>query len=191
MFEVHDVNGPLLKKSSSVKPLKFVACDMTTLLAPLMRRHFPFSSFHESIQDEDEHPLLNKIVRPLAAPDLANFFFGDFQFVPNTSSSLRLVVQHEYNDHADKTEKDTLGPISRGGVAIPFPIKLHELLDKIEADGLAHVVSWQPHGRCFIVHKQKEFTEDVMPKYFKMSKFPSFLRQLNLYGEFLDCFWSY
>jgi hypothetical protein len=56
------------------------------------------------------------------------------------------------------------------------------MLDKIEEDGFAHVVSWQPHGRCFIVHKQKQFLEHVMPTYFKQSKFASFQRQLNLYG---------
>jgi len=43
------------------------------------------------------------------------------------------------------------------------------------------VVSWQPHGRCFVVHKPKEFV-DLLPKYFKLSKLASFQRQLNLYG---------
>jgi hypothetical protein len=56
------------------------------------------------------------------------------------------------------------------------------MLDRIEADGLGHVVSWQPHGRCFVVHKPKEFVNHVMPKYFKQTKMASFQRQLNLYG---------
>ena len=40
----------------------------------------------------------------------------------------------------------------------------------------------QPHGRCFIVHKPKEFVSKVMPSYFRQSKLTSFQRQLNLYG---------
>lgn len=37
-----------------------------------------------------------------------------------------------------------------------FPVKLHYLLEDMESDGLGHIVSWQPHGRCFIVHKPKQ-----------------------------------
>jgi hypothetical protein len=55
------------------------------------------------------------------------------------------------------------------------------MLDKMEADGHADVISWQPHGRCFVVRKPKEFKE-LLPTYFKLSKMSSFQRQLNLYG---------
>lgn len=65
---------------------------------------------------------------------------------------------------------------------IPFPVKLHAMLDKSEADGLADVVSWAAHGRCFSVHKPKECVMQIMPQYFKQSKMTSFRRQLNLYG---------
>ena len=71
---------------------------------------------------------------------------------------------------------------SRESKTIPFPLKLHEMLDRIERDGLSHVVSWQPHGRCFVVHDQDKFVEVIMPTYFKQTKFASFQRQLNLYG---------
>lgn len=71
---------------------------------------------------------------------------------------------------------------ARGGVVKPFPLKLHEMLDQIEDEGLASVVCWQPHGRAFMVRKPREFVEYVMPKYFNQSKFASFQRQLNLYG---------
>lgn len=65
---------------------------------------------------------------------------------------------------------------------IPFPVKLHAMLDKSEADGLADVVSWAAHGRCFWVHKPKKFVMHIMPQHFKQSKMTSFRRQLNLYG---------
>jgi hypothetical protein len=44
-----------------------------------------------------------------------------------------------------------------------FPVKLHYMLSELEWDGLDHIVSWQPHGRCFVVHKQKEFVERIIP----------------------------
>jgi hypothetical protein len=70
----------------------------------------------------------------------------------------------------------------KGGVSVQFPLKLHALLDIIEADGLANVISWQPHGRAFAIHNTKEFVETVMPRYFRHTKFSSFRRQLNLYN---------
>ena len=95
-----------------------------------------------------------------------------------------LVVQHHYHDHATDPNVDPslIKYKAKGGVIMPFPVKLHDMLDKIEADGLAHVVSWQPHGRCFVVHNPKEFVNHVMPHYFKQTKMASFQRQLNLYG---------
>jgi len=66
-----------------------------------------------------------------------------------------------------------------GGIKVPFPMKLHCLLEEHLHDD---VISWQPHGLCFLVHKRDVFVQEVMPKYFNQSKFSSFLRQLNLYG---------
>ena len=93
-----------------------------------------------------------------------------------------IIVQHDYHDHAhdDRADYQEEHP-ARGGVTTPFPLKLHEMLERLDQDGYAHVVSWQPHGRCFVVHKPKEFVE-LLPTYFKLSKLASFQRQLNLYG---------
>mmetsp|Transcript_46612 Transcript_46612/g.113557 ORF Transcript_46612/g.113557 Transcript_46612/m.113557 type:complete len:606 (-) Transcript_46612:285-2102(-) len=70
----------------------------------------------------------------------------------------------------------------RGGVSISFPMKLHAVLEQIDTDGYSSILSWQPHGRSFKIHKPREFTEYVMPHYFRQSKLTSFQRQLNLYG---------
>ena len=98
----------------------------------------------------------------------------------------RHFVVHNYHDHSNDLDDDNDVEEEphrrRGGVSIAFPLKLHAVLDQVEADGLAHVVAWQPHGRCFVIHKPKEFTDHVMPKYFRQSKLTSFQRQLNLYG---------
>lgn len=64
-----------------------------------------------------------------------------------------------------------------------FPQKLHMLLTAAELDEeLARSISWQVHGRAFIVHDRKLFVRDVLPKWFLQSRFESFQRQLNLYG---------
>ena len=106
----------------------------------------------------------------------------------------RHFVVHNYHDHAldtpisDEDESTSAGAAAkankrrRGGAPSSFPLKLHSLLDQIEQDGLAHVISWQPHGRAFVVHKPKEFVNSVMPHYFRQTKITSFQRQLNLYG---------
>jgi hypothetical protein len=49
-------------------------------------------------------------------------------------------------------------------------------------DGPFDIVSWSPTGDSFIVKDHHRFSEEVIPKYFKHSKFSSFVRQLNFYG---------
>jgi hypothetical protein len=44
-----------------------------------------------------------------------------------------------------------------------FPVKLHYMLTELETDGMDGIISWQPHGRCFLVHRQQEFVEKVLP----------------------------
>jgi hypothetical protein len=56
------------------------------------------------------------------------------------------------------------------------------MLSDVEAAGRIDIVSWQPHGRAFIVHKPKELVTEIMPLYFKQTKWSSFQRQLNIYG---------
>ena len=77
----------------------------------------------------------------------------------------RHFVHHDYHDHShDAAEQEANAERRKGGVSIPFPVKLHSVLDQVEADGLGHIISWQPHGRCFVIHKPKEFVDHVMPK---------------------------
>ena len=91
-------------------------------------------------------------------------------------------IEHKYVDRALMHVENDTTPACRGGIKTPFPRRLHEVLNEIEREGYEAVVSWQPHGRCFIIHQPRLFDQIVMPKYFGQSKFSSFQRQLNLYG---------
>eukprot|EP00534_Pseudo-nitzschia_fraudulenta_P004027 CAMPEP_0201124468 /NCGR_PEP_ID=MMETSP0850-20130426/13779_1 /ASSEMBLY_ACC=CAM_ASM_000622 /TAXON_ID=183588 /ORGANISM="Pseudo-nitzschia fraudulenta, Strain WWA7" /LENGTH=358 /DNA_ID=CAMNT_0047391873 /DNA_START=101 /DNA_END=1177 /DNA_ORIENTATION=- len=72
--------------------------------------------------------------------------------------------------------------IAKGGVTTPFPWKLHIMLDAMDNTGEKSIVCWQPHGRAFMVHKPKDFVQEVMSHFFNQTKYASFQRQLNLYG---------
>lgn len=111
----------------------------------------------------------------------------DGDYVPPSSSSKISTNAHPSNgssrSNASVSNKSNgTRKVQANGVVEPFPIKLHNMLRGTAMDGLDHIVSWQPHGRCFIVHQPQKFVTEVMPTYFKQSKFPSFQRQLNLYG---------
>lgn len=46
-----------------------------------------------------------------------------------------------------------------------FPIRLHYILSgELERDNMNHIASWQPHGRCFLVHDRAEFVKHVLPR---------------------------
>ncbi|KAL3916215.1 MAG: hypothetical protein SGILL_005278 [Bacillariaceae sp.] len=103
----------------------------------------------------------------------------------------RHFVKHDYHDHAfdtDESDVDDEAAAYRGkprkpcSTAQTFPMKLHSLLERVEADGHSHIISWQPHGRCFLIHNPKEFADVVLPTYLRQGKLTSFQRQLNLYG---------
>ena len=65
----------------------------------------------------------------------------------------------------------------------PFPLKLHRLLDDVENTPQADILCWDPDGRSFTVLKPKQFAETIMGQYFRQTKYKSFQRQMNLYGE--------
>jgi hypothetical protein len=79
-------------------------------------------------------------------------------------------------------EEETEQRHFRGGVAEPFPEKLHRMLLEADASGRGDIVSFFSHGRGFGIHDPEKFVEEILPEYFKQSKLNSFLRQLNLYG---------
>ena len=63
-----------------------------------------------------------------------------------------------------------------------FPAKLYHMLEEVDAMGLSAAVSWQHHGRAFVINDRQLFMKEVVPKFFKATKLRSFQRQLHLWG---------
>jgi hypothetical protein len=92
---------------------------------------------------------------------------------------------HNYQDFSrlepSESDLDQL-QATRGGIYTPFPAVLHTMMEQSDAKGYSSIVSWQSHGRAFLIHKPKIFLADVLPLFFNHSKLSSFQRQLSLYG---------
>ena len=88
-------------------------------------------------------------------------------------------VQSMDCSESGQEEDDYDKSIAKGGVTTPFPWKLHDMLDAMALEGSHSVVTWQPHGRAFMVHKPKDFVEKIMPKYFNQTKVSDCNRMLG------------
>ena len=59
-----------------------------------------------------------------------------------------------------------------------FLLKLYEILENKDYKDIIH---WSDDGKYFIVQNLHDFTEKILPKYYKHNNFSSFIRQLNMY----------
>jgi hypothetical protein len=91
-------------------------------------------------------------------------------------------VEHHLFDQLFENHDDEPQSSSAMSQCIPFPWKLHEMLDTAEKEGREFIVSWLPQGNGFRVHSSESFVSRVMPRYFKQTKYKSFQRQLNIWG---------
>ena len=83
--------------------------------------------------------------------------------------------------HAPEEEKQVSEVYTRR-TEHSFPWKLHDMLEEAESRNFSHIVSWEPDGISFQVHKVDEFFKAIMPLYFDQTKYDSFRRQLDLYS---------
>jgi len=63
-----------------------------------------------------------------------------------------------------------------------FPNKLHDMLEYCEKKHLQHLACWEMGGKAFRINSIDEFQSVIIRKFFKLTKFGSFQRQLNLYS---------
>jgi hypothetical protein len=92
------------------------------------------------------------------------------------------------NNQCEHLESDTnsgsVRVVSGSGFryVVPFPWRLHQMLEITEASGVKAIVSWLPDGKHFKVHDIKAFLEEIVPQFFKQKSYKSFQRQLLIYG---------
>lgn len=67
-------------------------------------------------------------------------------------------------------------------IAAAFPAKLFHLIERAAAGNVDHIISFLPEGKAFQIHDPSRFAQEVLPLFSKSTRFPSFLKQLNLYG---------
>lgn len=93
------------------------------------------------------------------------------------SSSPRSVVVSDL-------ERSTTTPTtpSQGGPTVLFPWKLHDMLRTCITEDKESIVAWLSHGNSFKVHNVPVFVSEILPLFFKQTKYKSFQRQLNLWG---------
>jgi hypothetical protein len=182
-----------LVMNGAVEANRSIAQHVYHIPIPSMELDLPMNQVYHSknslpqlpLVEEDEGHRNDKNERghgigPSTSRRLRNVGMKSSSFYPaRVSRENRHVIQHHYRDHAfdlDENEnmkgrggaKRTLSiPVTKkkGGVAVPFPLKLHELLEKAEEENLTHIVSWQSHGRAFVVHDPKSFVRHLMPRY--------------------------
>jgi hypothetical protein len=115
---------------------------------------------------------------------------------PTTASSVPLLrlsqkVTSGYNCQKRKSSSNAKSSSSlrlrrKFGRPSAFPQKLYRMLiDNYmpeQGSSLRGVVGFVADGSAFIVHHEDAFVTQVLPKYFNMSSFSSFQRQLQLYN---------
>jgi len=70
-------------------------------------------------------------------------------------------------------------PVNDASQDIPiFLRKTYHMVDTCDPA----VCSWSEDGETFVVKHPKKFEQDIIPQFFKHSKFSSFVRQLNFYA---------
>lgn len=145
------------------------------------------TSCNSSVTQNDEHSQQDLVVDSASHPQTHSLY------VRSTEKESMMVTDE--NSHASHGSANDAGAKpqlkqsrSQGSstavssAQVSFPLKLHRLLDKMEAEGNTEVISWLPHGRAFLVHDVERFVLDIMTQYFNQTKYSSFQRQLHMYN---------
>lgn len=100
-------------------------------------------------------------------------------------SSSPPISKSRYTQHeADRIDSKTplISGVASPGDDLLFPSILLQMLNDAEERGFEDIVSWGKDPTAFNVHKKRQFEKEILPKYFKMTKYKSFTRQLHNYG---------
>ncbi|KAG7386110.1 hypothetical protein PHYPSEUDO_000617 [Phytophthora pseudosyringae] len=73
-------------------------------------------------------------------------------------------------------------PTNAEGKHVMLPAFLSKTYEIFSMPEFSHVCGWNANGDTIIVSQLEAFVAMVLPRFFKHRNFPSFVRQLNLYG---------
>ena len=88
----------------------------------------------------------------------------------NNKQILEEGIENKEQFHSEKYKKKSDCP--------NFLLKLYQILEK---DEYKDIIEWGEDGTYFIVKNLHDFTENILPKYYKHNNYSSFIRQLNMY----------
>jgi len=84
--------------------------------------------------------------------------------------------EEEKSDENNFINKNNNDNDEKGNNNSNFLMKLYQIL---ETPGLSNIIEWGENGKFFKVKNITEFTEKVLPKFFKHNNFSSFVRQVS------------
>lgn len=131
-------------------------------------------AFPVSLQ-EDNRPIVATRSRLTGAKMVASATRSSKRQNRSQRKATRTFVEHNYKDHFrdpvahevvrhfDSTKNKSMncsGPTSNN---VAFPEKLYHMLASAQGE-YDHIVSWQPHGRCFLIRKKEPFVNEIMPR---------------------------
>jgi hypothetical protein len=137
------------------------------LLDNIRRNNLHLFCFWENIGQEYPSIILpyrdNAMINIMVYPDPV-YTSAAATAPPPPSPPPEVIIMVSDDSDVDDEEYSSMS-IAKGGVACPFPWKLHQMLDMVEREGLQSIVSWQPHGKSFLVHRPADFTSLILPRY--------------------------
>ena len=85
---------------------------------------------------------------------------------------------NQINDENNRNEHNNKGKYNKKSELPNFLLKLYNILENEE---YKNIIQWGENGQFFIIKNIHNFTEKILPKYFKHKNYSSFIRQLNMY----------
>ena len=92
--------------------------------------------------------------------------------ISNKENKIDNKIELEENENFQKDKYKKKGEYPN------FLLKLYQIL---ENESYKDIIHWTEDGKYFIISNLHDFTENVLPKYYKHNNYSSFIRQLNMY----------
>lgn len=192
-----DNNLHLMKNGSSFKERIISKSDLTNVEnsikessnnllynSTVSKQDFILNSYNNSFSQQKGL----KLTEPLNLTNSDVFYNNLLMKNKKSDSNIKKVdssVKEEFNNIFRKTDSDIKVPPPLTGDSnaskasnYKFVQKLIEILSN---NSLKRIVKWSEDGNNIEILNQREFTDKVLPLYFKHNNYSNFIRQLNMY----------